>query len=230
MHLTAGDCRTRRHLAGLLLQFVVSALDASEHLISLSLLADEHADKLNPFCLSQRIQFLITKMGYQSDTSLLDGIIATTFRGRDEDHLWISSQHHLCVEVALHTDLHDTTVLHSLEDVLVEEVLRARQSFHYIVGIEDGEVRQLQGRHHNRILNRYANLRISLRHSHIVRMHQGEQIFASLTLMGGAVGDTYQSNICRVANTEPSSILHLDAHYRVLRTIVRSTIGPCALS
>ena len=59
VHLAAEYRRTLLYLCGLGLQVVIALLDTCEHLARLALLADEHAHKLNPFCLSQWVEFLI---------------------------------------------------------------------------------------------------------------------------------------------------------------------------
>ena len=79
-------------------------------------------------------------MRNQRDTRLLDSIIATSFERRHKDDIRIGCQHHLRIEVALHANLHDTSILYSLLDILVKEVLRSRQSLDHIVSIENGEV------------------------------------------------------------------------------------------
>ena len=61
----------------LLLQFIISALDAGEHLVGLLLLSDKHAHELDPFGLSQRVELLIAKMRHQRDARFLDGVVAT---------------------------------------------------------------------------------------------------------------------------------------------------------
>ena len=115
-------------------------------------------------------------MRHQRNACFLDGIVTTSLRGRYKDHVRIGSQHHLRIEVALHTNLHDPSILHTIEDILIEEVLCAGNAFHYIMGIKDREVRQLQGCHTDGILNRYANLYIVRRHLHSILRHQGEMI------------------------------------------------------
>ena len=107
-------------------------------------------------------------MGHERDARLLDGIIATPFERRNENHIRIGSHHHLRIEVALHTDLHDAPVFHSLKDIFIEQVLRACQALHHVVGIENGEVRQLQRRHTNGVLDRNANLGIANRHRRLI--------------------------------------------------------------
>ena len=173
--------------------------DTSKDLTGLALLADEHTHELDPLCLSQRVEFLIAEMGHEGDTRLLDGFIAATLRGRDEDDLRIGGEHHLCVEVALHTDFHDAPVLGALEDIGVKEVLRTRQSFHYVVGIEDGEVRELQRRHTDGSRHRHLDAGIALRR------------FDTTPYEGEAVVLTHidKPHACRVADGVASGITGL---------------------
>ena len=117
--------------------------DAGKDFVCLAFLADEHAHKLHPFCLPERVEFLITEMRHKRDACLADGIVAAALRGGDEDDVGIGSKNQFGVELAFHTNLDDAPVLSTLVDVFVEEVLRARDAFHDIVGIEYGEVRQL---------------------------------------------------------------------------------------
>ena len=138
-------------------------------------------------------------MGHQRDARILDGLITATLEGRDEDDVSIGGQHHLRIEVALCANLHNTTVFHPLQDVLVEEVLGARHALHHVVGIENGEVRQLQGRHTNGVLDGYANLRVTVRYGNVVRTYQRKVV---------VLADIHQTNACRVAHTECSGILH----------------------
>ena len=115
-------------------------------------------------------------MSHQRDARLLNGIIAATFRRRDKDDIGVGSQHQLRIEVAFHTDLHDTTVFYARQDILVEEVLRTCDTLHHIVGIENGEVRQLQSRHTDGILDRHSNFCIVIGHTHVIALHQSKAI------------------------------------------------------
>ena len=108
------------------LQVVIALFNAGEYIVGLTFLANKHAHQLNPFCLAQRIEFLVSQMGHQCDTRFLDGLIAASFERRDKNNVRAGSQHHLRIEIALRTNLHDASILHALEYVFVEEVLCPR--------------------------------------------------------------------------------------------------------
>ena len=212
VHLAAGDGGTGRYLAGLFLQVVIALLDTCEHLAGLTLLADEHTHQLNPLRLSQRVQFLIAQMRYQRNTGLLDGIVAAALRGRDEDDVRVGGKHQFGVELALHANLHHLAVLHALQDVLVEQILRTRDALHHIVGVEHGEVRQLQGRHADGALDGHAYLRIAAGDLNIVGVHQGEVV---------VLADIHQTDVARVAYTKALGIFHFDGDDTVSSFSVR---------
>ena len=197
---------------GLGLQRVIAFFDSTEKLIGLVNLADEQSHELHPLSLSQRVEFLIAQMGNQLDARFLDGIIAATLRGRNEDDVGVGRQHHLGVEVALHTNLHDATVLHPLQDVGVEEVLRARNALHHVMGIEHREVRQLQHRHHNGTTHGHLHPRIALGHRRLVARNQRKALF---------LPNIHQTDAGRVAHGEARGVLHL---HRLLCLTVRLTI------
>ena len=155
-------------------------------------------------------------MRHQCDTRLLDSIIAATLRGGDKDHIRIGSQYHLRIEVALHANLHRTPILHSGQDIFVEEILRSRDTLHHIMGIKDGEVRQLQGRHTNSTLNRHLNLCKSLRYSHLRILNQGKMVF---------ITHIHQSDAIRISHTKASGIFHYYFCQRVCHRRSITTLG-----
>ena len=141
-------------------------------------------------------------MGNQCDARLTDGIIAATLRGRDKDNVGISRQHHLRIEVALHTYLYDASVLHPLQYVVVKEVLRTCQSLHHIVCIQYRKVRELQRCHADGILNGNAYLGVAIGNSSIVSSYQCKVIV-----------------FAHIHQSRPSAVLHRVArgifwHYR----------------
>ena len=163
VHLTAEDGGTLAtndlHLG---FQFVVSVGYTTENLISLLFLADKHCHKLYPLSLSERVKFLISKMRHKSDSRLLDSVISTTLKRRYKDDIGRCRHHKFGVEITLYAYLHYLTLLHPLEYVLVIEILRARDSLYHIVGIEDGEVGELEHGHEDSALYRHFNPCISL--------------------------------------------------------------------
>ena len=221
VHLAAEYRRTLLYLCGLGLQVVIALLDAIEQFLGLALLADEHPHELNPFCLSQRVQLLIAQMRHQRDACLLDGIVAATLRGRDEDDVRIGGKHQFGVKLALHANLHYPALFYALQDVLVEQILRARDTLHHIVGIEHGEVRQLQGRHADGVLDGHAHLRITAGHFHVVGMHQCKVVVPAYI---------HQADVARVAYAIALGIFHNDGGDTVSRLCVsflRLGVFPC---
>ena len=140
-------------------------------------------------------------MWYQQDARLTDGIIATALGGRYEDDVRIGSQHQLGIDIALHAYLDNGAILDALADVLVEQVLRTRNALHNVVGIKQGEVGQLQGRHHDGTLDGDHHLLVSFRYSGISLSHQGISVF---------LPDVYQTDAGRVADGETFGILYGD--------------------
>ena len=95
--------------------------------------------------------------------------------------------------------LDNSAILDTRLDVLVKEVLGAGDALDHVVGIEDGEVGQLQRCHADGALNGHFDLGISLGHSHIRIMDQGKMVF---------LAHIHQTNVGRVPNTESRGILH----------------------
>ena len=224
MHLSREDAGALCDLRGSLLQRIVTLLDTVEYLTGLALLTDEHPHELDPLSLPQRVELLIAEVGHEGDTRLLDGLIATALRGRDEDHLRIGSEHHLRVEVALHTYLHDAPVLRARQDIGVKEVLRTRDALHHVVGIEDGEVRELQRRHTDGALHRHLDARIALGHLSPLATDEGEAVMLT---------HLYEAHASRVLHRVARRITgfhKLQSRQTVSRPLCLSTATPATTS
>ena len=103
-------------------------------------------------------------MGNERDARLLDGIVTTAFEGRDEDDAGVGRQNEFGVEVSLHTYLLYASVMDALQDVLVIEVLSARDTFYIIVRTKNREVRELQRRHRDGTAYGHLNALVALGH------------------------------------------------------------------
>ena len=146
-------------------------------------------------------------MRHQRDARLLDSIIPATLRGRDEDDVRVGSKNEFRVELPLHANLHHPAILHASEDVLVEQVLRARNATHHVVSIKHGEVRQLKRRHADGTPDGHANFYAAFRHLHLVAVHQGETV---------SFAQADETDVGRVAHAEACCILDVDGDDRVL--------------
>ena len=123
--------------------------------------------------------------------------------------------------IIAHGDLDDTAVLHPLQDVLVEEVLRARDATHHVVGIQNGEVRQLQGRHADGAADGDQHLSVPVWHHRRLLAHQREMVFSA---------NVHQSDVGRVAYGEARRILDGHRNDGILGRQARSFLRLCVLS
>ena len=204
MHLATEDGGTFLDCRHPFLECVVALFDAGKEFVGLALLANEHTYELDPLSLSQRVQLLVAQMRHQQDACLANGVIATALGGRDEDDVRIGSEYQLGIDITFHAYLDDAAVLDALADVLVEQVLRPRDALHHVVAFKEGEVRQLQGRHHNGTLDRYHHFLVAIRDRGISLMYQCETVFAP---------HVYQTDVGRVADGKSLGIPdgHLDS-------------------
>ena len=168
MHLATQHRGARRHLLGHSLHLVVAVLDATENLVGLFLHADEHANELHPFGLPQRIEFLVSQVRHKCDACIFDGVVSTPFEGRDEDDVGVGGNDDLGIEVALHANLRNAPVLHTLFDVFIEKVLGACDALHHVEGIHHNEVGELRGGHANGALDGHFHFHVFLGHSRSV--------------------------------------------------------------
>ena len=107
-------------------------------------------------------------MRNQGNARFLNGIISSTFEGRDKDNLRIGGQDQLRIEVALHANLHDVAFLHPGFHILVEKIFGAGDAFHRVKRIEGGEIGELKHCHHDSALYGHLHGSISFRHFHLL--------------------------------------------------------------
>ena len=221
VHLAAENRRALVNMLRLLLQPVVALFDSIEKCIGLLLPANEHSDQFHPLGLSQGVGLLIAQVGHERDARLADGVVAAALRGRDEDDVRVGGENELRVELTLHTNLDDAAVLHSFEDVLVEEVLRARDAFHHVGGGEHGEVRQLKRGHADGALDGHPHLRVAVGHSGVFGADECEVVF---------LANIDQSHAEGITHAEACGVLDADADGGVGRRFVARRLLSGALS
>ena len=136
MHLATEHRRAILRLCHLLFQLKIVLLYLVKLLVGFCLLAYEHGNILHPFCLSQRVELLISQVWNQRDASLLYGIVAAALKRRNEDNVRMSSHNQFGVEVALLANLHDVAVAHALLYVFAEKILSASNALHHVNGVE----------------------------------------------------------------------------------------------
>ena len=141
VHFTAKHSRTFViSLCHFLLQRLIAVGNLLKNSICFTLPAYEKSHKLNPFSLSQRVEFLKAEMWHKRHTSLLDGIITTSFEWRYEDHIRFGSHHQFRIKVAFHTYFHNITSFDTSLDLLIKEIFCTRNTLHHLRSVKDSKV------------------------------------------------------------------------------------------
>ena len=182
-------------------------LYAGKDFVCLAFLTDKHAHQLQPFRLSQRVQFLIPQMRHKCDAGLADGVVAAAFRRRNKDDVGVGGKNQLRIELTLHAYLDDASVPYPSFDVLVEEVLGPRDALHDVVRLERREVRELQSRHADGAGDGHLHLPVVAVHLHVGRPDQRKAV---------VLPDADKPHVRRVAHPELRRIVHPDRHERIL--------------